>query len=170
VVGLFKSAALEVEFRNCLFHDNTGRQGAIMADQSVSQFHNCLFIDNHGHYAGAISVRQGRLALWNFVCDSNTAAETGGCIYLDSSAVDINTGILINNMCMGDGGAIKSSRSDRGMTGEMVSMINNHAGGFGGALYAATDIYFKRSSWINNTARSGYHSDYMFAVKHLPCF
>ena len=150
--AIYASQYIKVENSNFTSNSVEKSGGAIYADYGIEVI-NSLFAKNNAEEGGAIYHKdQGCIKISGSTFDCNSA-KSGGAIYVVNVMESlINSKFSGNEAKEGDGGAIHANSVLR-IDG--VSFEKNSASHFGGAIYAKTAVYGKKSIFDSNSAKSG---------------
>ena len=163
-----------ITFINNEFRDNSGRgQGGavynymyqnrsanVLVDYNTNRFiDNSVAVDVQGYaYGGALRAGNGPIRISNTTFSGNTAASQGGALWTgELGTLTIWNSTFFGNTATGlnaddgQGGAIRLGSKGR-MSLNNITVANNHAGQFGGAMYGSGSVSLMNSIIANNTA------------------
>jgi predicted outer membrane repeat protein len=147
-----------LSFSNCILMNNSvsSEGGAISTTSGNITLTNCALIGNHASGdGGAIHTDTGAITITDSTLQLNTAGGSGGAIDMDSGttpqSLAISGGSLNNNRAADNGGAINDSSTGLLSISKTV-VINNMAGGSGGAIHAVGNLTIADANVGFNTA------------------
>jgi len=144
-----------VEYKNCIFINNSAAQGGALTMHASGLIKNCTFINNSATYyggavstgfaemdmdlgiqncifegntapkGGAVQLKGMNISIVNCKFDDNNASQTGGAVNINAKTVKVTDSSFNNNVAHVDGGAIFINGENTQITGS--SFISNDA-------------------------------------------
>ena len=144
-----------VEYRNCIFINNSASQGGALTMHASGLIKNCTFINNSAlYYGGAVSTgfsdMDMNLKIQNCIFEGN-AAPKGGAVQLKGTNIEIINSKFDNNNASQTGGAVNIMAKTVSVADSTFN--NNIAYVDGGAIFVTGEnTQIAGSSFISNDA------------------
>ena len=144
-----------VEYRNCIFINNSASQGGALTMHASGLIKNCTFINNSAlYYGGAVSTgfsdMDMNLKIQNCIFEGN-AAPKGGAVQLKGTNIEIINSKFDNNNASKTGGAVNIMAKTVNVADSTFN--NNIAYVDGGAIFVTGEnTQIAGSSFISNDA------------------
>ena len=144
-----------VEYRNCIFINNSASQGGALTMHASGLIKNCTFINNSAlYYGGAVSTgfsdMDMNLKIQNCIFEGN-AAPKGGAVQLKGTNIEIINSKFDNNNASQTGGAVNIMAKTVNVADSTFN--NNIAYVDGGAIFVTGEnTQIAGSSFISNDA------------------
>ena len=144
-----------VEYRNCIFINNSASQGGALTMHASGLIKNCTFINNSAlYYGGAVSTgfsdMDMNLKIQNCIFEGN-AAPKGGAVQLKGTNIEIINSKFDNNNASQTGGAVNIMAKTVNVADSTFN--NNIAYVDGGAIFVTGEnTQIVGSSFISNDA------------------